>query len=146
MIITMLVAAEGVNRTLLQRLLGGWAFALALLLLLVTGLAPLLQTNLRAEPTATLHATDASPSGAGGCDAPTTQEAWLAWYDKEILVRPDWKGEEPPSNMHGGRAAAAPLALKLDWDTMFSYRFFQGQAHQSLGTEELDQPPLACHA
>ena len=29
MLITMLVAAVGVNRTLLQRLLGGWAFALA---------------------------------------------------------------------------------------------------------------------
>ena len=29
MLITMLVAAVGVNRTLLRRLLGGWAFALA---------------------------------------------------------------------------------------------------------------------
>ena len=138
MLTTMLVAVVGVNRMLLQRLLEGWAFVLALLdeLLLVTGLAPLLQTNLRAKPTATLHATDASPSGAGGCDAPTTQEAWFARYDKEIHVRLDWKGEEPPSNMHDGRAAAAPLPLKLDWDTMSSYRFFQGQAHQSSRTRE----------
>ena len=30
MLITMLVAADGVSRTLLRRLLGGWAFALAL--------------------------------------------------------------------------------------------------------------------
>ena len=28
-------------------------------------------------------------------------------------VRLDWKGEEPPCNMHDVRAAAAPLALKL---------------------------------
>ena len=82
MLITMLVAATGANRTFLQRLLGGWAFAFAFQreafacldvaysaavslapsrrcrvngalldeLFLVTGLAPLLETNLRAEP------------------------------------------------------------------------------------------------
>ena len=38
-------------------------------LLLITGLAPLLETNLRAEPCETLFATDASPSDAGGCSA-----------------------------------------------------------------------------
>ena len=94
MLITMLVAATGANRTLLQRLLGGWALALAFWreafacldvaysaaaslarsrrcrvsgalldqLLFVTGLAPLLETNLRAEPCET----DASQDGAGG--------------------------------------------------------------------------------
>ena len=42
-------------------------------------------------------------------------------------MRLDWKGEEPPSNMHDGRAtAAAPLALELHWATMCSYRFFRG--------------------
>ena len=46
-------------------------------LVLVTGLAALLETNLRAEP----HAIDASPSGAVGCVAPITQEAWLALYE-----------------------------------------------------------------
>ena len=30
MLVTMLISAVGVNRTLLRRLLGGWAFALAL--------------------------------------------------------------------------------------------------------------------
>ena len=72
MLITMLVAAVGVNRTLLQRLLGGWAFlafrrevfaatlppsrrcrvngSLLDELLLITGPASLLQTILRAEP------------------------------------------------------------------------------------------------
>ena len=48
---------------------------------LVTGLAPSLETNLRAERFETLYATDASPSGAGGSLAPVTQEAWLALYD-----------------------------------------------------------------
>ena len=33
----------------------------------------------------------------------------------------DWKGEEPPSNMHDGRAAAAPMTMKLSWTTMFSH-------------------------
>ena len=160
MLITMLMSAVGVNRTLL-RLLGGWAFALALRrevfasldvshtaatslppsrrcglngalldeFLLVTELAPLLETHLRAEPCETLYATDASPSGAGGCFASITREDWLALYDlaeeKGEHVRLDWKGEEPPSNMHDVRAAAAPLALSLKWTALFSYRSSQ---------------------
>ena len=109
MLVTMLISAMGVNRALLQRLLGGWAFALAFRQevfaslgvsctatslppsrrcrlngalfdehLLVIGLAPLLETNLRAEPCETLHTTDASPSG---CSASITGEDWLALYD-----------------------------------------------------------------
>ena len=157
MVITMQVAAVGVNRTLLQRLLGGSGFALAFRrevyacldvshtaaatlppsrrcrvngalldeLLLVTGLALLLQTNLRAEPCEKLHATDASPSAAGGCAVPITQEAWLALYDLA-----EEQGEHVrPSNVHDGRAAAAPLASKLTWATMFSCRFFKGGKH-----------------
>ena len=82
MLITILIAAAGAHRTLLQRLLGGWASALAFRreaygcldvsytaaatlapsrrcqaertqldeLLLVTGLAPLLQMTFRTEP------------------------------------------------------------------------------------------------
>ena len=137
MLVTMLISAMGVNRTLLRRLLGGWAFTLgfrrevfasldvftslppsrrcrlngALLdeLLLVTGLAPLLETNLRAEPCETLHATDASQNGADGCSASITREDWLALYglaeEKGEHVRLDLKGEEPPSNMHEKHAA-----------------------------------------
>ena len=89
---------------------------------------PLLETNLRAEPCETLHATDPSP---GGCS--------LALYDlaeeKGEHVHLDWKGEEPPSNMHDVREAAALLALKLNWGTMFSYPLFKGP----------DQPPQAGH-
>ena len=53
---------------------------------LVTGLAPLLQANLRAEPYEKLYVSDASPSGAGAgdCVAPITQEAWLALYDLAV--------------------------------------------------------------
>ena len=100
-------------------------------LLLVTGLAPLLETNLRAEPCEKLCATDASPGGAGGCAASITQDSWLALYnlaeEKGEHLHLDWKGEEPPSNMHDGHAAAAPLAMKLYWTTMFSYRFSEGK-------------------
>ena len=42
-------------------------------------------------------------------------------------MRLDGKGEESPSNMHDGRAAAAPLALELNWATMFSHSFFEGK-------------------
>ena len=100
-------------------------------LLLITGLAPLLETNSRAELCEKLHATDASPSGAGGCFASLAREDWLALYElaeeKGQHVRLDWKGEEPPSSMRDARAVAAPLALKLNWTTLFSYLFFAGK-------------------
>ena len=148
MLVTMLISAMGVNRTLLQRLLGGWAFALAFRrevfarldvshtffgtslppsrrcrlkgalfdeLLLVTGLAPLLETNFRAEPCETLYTTDESPSGTGGCSASITQEC----------------------NMHDVRAAVAPFALKLKWITLFSYRFLAGKHINLLELESL---------
>ena len=66
-------------------------------LLFVTGLAPLLGMNLRAELCEKLHASEASPDGVGGCLASIAQ------------VRLDWKVEDPPSNMHDGCAAAARL-------------------------------------
>ena len=121
---TMLVAAVGINRTLLQRLRGGLALAFAFRreafasldvsntaaatwsqsrrcwlngalldeFLLVTRLSPLLETNLRADPCETLHATDASLSCA------VIQDAWFALYDLA-----EEKGEDPPSYVHDGR-------------------------------------------
>ena len=92
-----------------------------------TGLAALLERNLRAEPCEKLYATDASPCGAGGCVPSITREAWLALYElaeeKGEHVRLDWKGDEPPGSMRDGCAAAAPLALQLSWATLFSCRF-----------------------
>ena len=108
-------------------------------LLLVTGLAPLLETNLTAEPCETRGTLRNTPRYrrtsvwrrrllrvhyTGGLD-------WLALYDlaeeKGEHVRPDWKGEEPPSNVNDVRAAAAPLALWSKWTTLFSCRFFTGK-------------------
>ena len=98
-------------------------------------------TNLRAEPCETLCATCASPSGAEGCSASVTREDWLALYDlaeeKGEHVRLDWRGEEPPSNMHGVRAVAAPLVLKLKWTTLFSYRLSAGKQINLLELESL---------
>ena len=49
-------------------------------------------------------------------------------------MRLDWKGEEPPSNVHDGHAAAAPLAL---WATMFSHRFSEAIQINLLELESL---------
>ena len=104
--------------------------------LLVTWLAPLLETNLRAEPCETLNAADGSPSGAGGCSASITPKT--TWPRKKggmfVLI---WKREEPPSNMHDVRAVAAPLALKLKWTTLFSHRFLAGKHINLLELESL---------
>ena len=54
-------------------------------------------------------------------------------------MRLDWKGEEPPSNMHDGRAAAAPFALELKLGDDVFIPFLRRQAEKSLGTRELDQ-------
>ena len=91
-------------------------------------LAPLLETSLRAEPCEKLYATDASPSGAGGCVAPITEGGLVRLVRVgrgERRTRLDWEGDETPSSMRDGRAAAAPLALQLSWATFFSYRFFR---------------------
>ena len=100
-----------------------------------------------AEPCETLYATDASPSGAGGCSASITREDWLGLYDlaeeKGKHVRLDWKVEEPPSNMHDARAAAAPLALKLKWTLVVLLPFLRRKEYQSTGTGKPDQPPQA---
>ena len=94
------------------------------------------------NPAKKLYTTDASPSDAGGFFASITREDWLSWYDlaEEKLkhVRLDWKGEEPPSDMHDVRAAAEPLALKLKWTTLFSYRFLAGQHIKLLELESRD--------
>ena len=57
--------------------------------------------------------------------------------EKGEHVRFDWTGEEPPSNMHDGRAAAALIAMMLNSTTMFSYRFFEGKHINLLELESL---------
>ena len=47
--------------------------------------------------------------------------------------RVDWTEQRE----HDGRAAAAPLALKLNWATMFSYRFFRRAAREGVQVRRL---------
>ena len=73
-------------------------------LLLITGLAPLLETNLRVEPCEKLYTTDASPGGAGGCAASITQDDWFALCDLAEEdgehARLDWKGDRFSKGKH----------------------------------------------
>ena len=69
------------------------------------------------------------------------REDWLPLFDlaeeKGEHVRLGGKSEEPASNVHDGRAAAAPLALALSWAMMFSYRFFKSKHMGLLELESL---------
>ena len=129
---------EGVNRVLLQRLLGGWAFAMAFRREVfvsldasntaATALLPRRRCRVNGALTDELVlVTWLAPLGTlqdaprYGCISEwrwrlrcATQEAWLALHElaeeKGEHVRLDWNGDAPPSSMRDGRAAAAPLA------------------------------------
>ena len=144
MLITVLVAAVGVNRTLLRRLLEGWAFARldvsytatatlppsrrcrvngALLneLLFVAWLVFLLETYLRAELARSSTLQTPHQMVLAGAPRPSRRRIGspsTSWPKKRRTRPLYWKGEEPPSNMHGGRAAVAPLALEMNWATI----------------------------
>ena len=141
MLVTMLISAVGVNRTPPRHLLGGWAFALAFRREVFASLdvsrSCLSQGSLLCwkrtcgrNPSKKLNATDASPSGAGGCVAPNTREAWLALYDVA-----EEKGEQVRlGKAMNHRAACAMdaqplrlLALQLSRATLCSSRFFRRQ-------------------
>ena len=69
-------------------------------LLLLCGIAPLLQADLKASPRLEFYATDASSSGAGACVAPVTENLWktlcnLAEEQGEH-VRLSWGSSPPP--------------------------------------------------
>ena len=77
---------------------------------------------------------------------PVTQEAWLALYalakEKGENARPAWKNDEPPSNIHDGRAtAAARLGADLGFDDLVL--FLRSLTCRSLGSRERAQPPSA---
>ena len=153
----MLVASTVVNRTLLQRLLGGCAFALALPyqreVFACLDVAYTAAATLAPSRRCRVNGAHRTRSTVGDqLEGRTLREArryrriseWR-WRMRRVhharrLARPvrlgrrkgehvrfDWKGEEPPSNMHDVRAAAAPLALMLKWTTLFSHRFFAGK-------------------
>ena len=96
-------------------------------LLLVAGIAPLLQADLRAAPHHSLYATDASPSGAGACVAQVTPELWRVLYriaeERGEHVRLDWGSTPPPPEFVSTHSSAAALITPAAWTVLFSYRF-----------------------
>ena len=94
-------------------------------LLLVCGIGPLLQADLSASPRLEVFATDASPSGAGACAAPVTNDLWRTLY------RRTW------ASMYASVGAALRLywnsrlrvvhvprsSRPADWSVLFEYRF-----------------------
>ena len=78
-------------------------------LLVVAGIAPLLQADLRTQHRYDLFATDASPSGAGACIAKVPPELWHSLYriaeERGEHVRLDWG--PPPSFVSTHSSAAA---------------------------------------
>ena len=99
-------------------------------LLLVCGLALLLQADLRASPRLELFATDASPSGAGACVAPVPRSLWHTLYnlaeEHGEHVRLSWGSSAPPSSSsrHHGVLVLPSLLLPI-WSVLFSYQFRQ---------------------
>ena len=112
-------------------------------LLLVTGIAPLLETQQLAggtlrkkRPTLRMYRFVSLPAALPHHTGDLARLVRLA-EEKGEHVRLDWKGEEPPSNMHDGRAAVAPLALKLNWAALFSHRFFKNKHINLMELESL---------
>ena len=99
-------------------------------LLLVTGIAPLLQTNLRAQPRHELFATDASPSAAGACIAKVTPELWRSLHriceERGEHVRLDWGPAPPLPAFVSAHSSAAALITPVDWTRFFACRFRKG--------------------
>ena len=91
-------------------------------LLLVCGIGPLLQADLRASPRLGVFATDASPSGAGACAAPVTNDLWqtlcnLAQEHGEH-VRLSWGCSPPPLELTPSLCACAALVTPADWSVL----------------------------
>ena len=104
-------------------------------LLLVCGMGPLLQADLRASPRLELFATDASPSGAGACVAPVTSALWRTLYnlaeEQGEHVRLSWGGSSPPVELTPSRCAHVPRSsLPPIGLCTFGYRFRAPRSHQ----------------
>ena len=113
-------------------------------LLLVCGLAPLLQADLRESPRLELFATDASPSGAGACVAPVSHSLWRTLYnlaeEHGEHVRLHWGSSAPPfvkvrlcCSRHSCRLVSA-LQLPVPSDGSYQLARAHGfDAHQTFG-------------
>ena len=75
-------------------------------LLMVAGIGPLLQADLRTQLRYELFATDASPTGAGACVAKVTPDLWHSLYriaeERGEHVRLDWGPAPPPPSLDSG--------------------------------------------
>ena len=87
-------------------------------LLLVAGIAPLLQADLRAKPRHELFATDASPSGAGSLHRISEERG--------EHVRRDLGPAPPPPAFVSTHSSAAALITPASWTEFFAYRFRKG--------------------
>ena len=96
-------------------------------LLVVAGIAPLLQADLRTQPRYDLFATDASPSGAGACIAKVTPDLWHSLHriaeERGEHVRLDWGPGPPPPSFVSTHSSAAALVTPATWTELFAYRF-----------------------
>ena len=96
-------------------------------MLFVCGIAPLLQADLRAPPRLELFATDASPSRAGACVAPVTDDWWRTLHnlaeEHGEHVRLNWGSSPPPLELTSSRCACAALVTPADWSVLFGYQF-----------------------
>ena len=104
-------------------------------LLLALGIGPLLTCDLRARPSLSLFATDASPFAAGACSAPISRELWDQLYDlteeRGEHVRLDWGDSPPPVAISDYRSSAAGAIMNCDWEVCLS-RPFTGSRHINL--------------
>ena len=90
-------------------------------LLLVYGLAPVLEADLRAAPHLELFATDASPSGATWISETTWRD--LQDLTKARRTRLDGGSEAPPRELTPARCACAAIVALLPWSVSFQYKF-----------------------
>ena len=96
-------------------------------LLVVAGIAPLLQADLRTQPRYDLFATDASPSGAGACMAKVESDLCHSLYriaeERGEHVRLDWGPAPPPASFVSTHSSAAALITPAAWTKLFASRF-----------------------
>ena len=88
-------------------------------LLLLCGIAPLMQADLKPSPRVEHFATDTSPSGAGVCVAPATEDLWRTLYnfaeEQGEHVRLSWGCSSASAGTHStaGRMCCARHSRRL---------------------------------
>ena len=92
------------------------------------GILELLTSSQRAPPSSSWSFPNSAKSHRDGRRSPRRGQNRRTRTAARDVVPDLWDTrEEPPSNMHDGRALAAPITMKLNWTTMFSFRFSKGK-------------------